>query len=356
MEEKNIILVENESYVRIEDNKKRQGEKIKRIFIRCIILLSVLAAFVILVRFLSPVKDIYHSIFRDKASGESSTDTTIDTSDNESTDNTNQSTNQGQNNSQLIPSGSYQIKETSAEYKVTNESGCEFDFTESISPITLSEIYSKYGSEAPVVLITHSSKRECYSNGKYYTTSDNFYSDSENIAQIGAALTDKLNALGINAIHLDELYASGSIINSSKEYEGSLESTLKKYPSISYVFNISRGVYINDDMSMQKAIISYQDKSCAQLLFTSGTDWDKANENQTKNVLFAFDFAKFTNNTVNNLIRENKISRFDLSQNYAPYSMNIEVGSFANSFAEAKNSCELFATAFYEYLTSKSPA
>lgn len=355
MEEKNIILVENESYVRIEDNKKRQGEKIKRIFRRCAIILAVLVSIVVILRLFPQIKELYFSIFRGDEGSNTSTDTDTDTNSNESTESTNQNTNQGQNNVQTIPNGSYQIKEANNAYKATNESGCEFDFTEAINPTTLLEIYSKYGNEAPVVLITHSSKRECYSNGKYYSTSDNFYSDSENIGQIGSLLTEKLNALGINTIHLDELYASGSIINSSEEYESSLQSTLKKYPSISYVFNISRGVYINDDLSMQKGLVDYQGKSCAQLSITSGTDWDEASENQTKNVLFAFDFASFANSIVSNLVSENKISRFSLSQNNAPYSMNIEIGSFANSFNEAKDSCELFATIFYEYLISKSP-
>lgn len=355
MEEKNIVLVENEGHVRIEDNKKRQGEKIKRIFVRCVIVLAVLAATIIALSLLPRVKEIYSSFLGDDKDTAPSTDTATDTNSNENSEGTNQDTNQNQGNTEVIPSGSYLIKEASNEYKITNESGCEFDFTESISPTTLSEIYSRYGSEAPVVLITHSNKRECYSNGKYYFTSDNFYSDSDNVGQIGALLTKKLNDLGINAIHLDELYASGSIINSSDEYEDSLASTLKKYPSISYVFNISRGVYINDDMSMQKELVLYQDKSYAQLLITSGTGWDKASENQTKNVLFALDFASFTNSMVSNLISENRISRFDLSQNIAPYSMNIEIGSFANSFSEANESCELFATVFYEYLTSKSP-
>ena len=354
MEENNIILLEDERYVKVEGNKKRQREKIKKMFKRCVILFAALVSIIVVIRLFPHIKELWHSFSQTNQGGELSTDTNKDTETTENNGSLNQDANQSQE-SEKIPDGSYQIKQGTSEYKSINESGCEFDFAEVISPPTLSEIYKKYGNEAPVVLITHSNKRESFSNGKYYSQSDNFYSDSENIGEIGALLTSELNSLGINTIHLDELYASGSIINSREEYESSLKSTLKKYPSISYVFNISRGIYINDDLTMQKGLTSYQDSNYAQLNITSGTSWDETNESQTENVLFAFDFASFANKMVSNLVSQNIISRFELSQNITPFVMNIDIGTYANSFSEASDSCKLFATVFYEYLISKSP-
>ncbi len=359
MEEKNIVLLnEEESYVKVEENKKRQKERTVKIFKRAIILLVLLASVIIVIRFLPQIKGLWNNIF-DNNQGITNTDTSQSTDKNEGNLNQGQGGGQAGGNQQeaqdALPNGAYQIKDIGAqEYKATNESGCEFDFSLKPTLTSLAEIYKKYGNEAPVVLITHSHTRQTYSNGKYYSPSDNFYSDTNTVGDIGEIICQKLNDLGVNAIHLNELYASGSIINSSEEYENSLSDTLKRYPSIAYVFNISRGIYINDDLTMQKSAVDSNNTKLAQISVISGTSWDKASENQVQNVLFGFDLASFINSNVDLLVGENKISRFELCQNISPICANIEIGAFSNSFDEAKQSAIIFSTLFYEYLNKSA--
>ena len=87
----------------------------------------------------------------------------------------------------------------------------------------------------------------------------------------------------------------------------------------------------------------------AQISMISGTGTSMKEEN----VLFALDLANYSLEKAPNLVLENKISRFDLSQCASPYSCEIEIGSFANSFEEASKSAQAFADLFCSYLLSK---
>ena len=264
-------------------------------------------------------------------------------------DNTNNESNPP-SNEPSIPDGSYPIIETTSSYFFSNESQVDFQMNEDFSPIKSSEIYSKYGFDAPLVLITHFSIRESYSNGTYYSQNDNFYSDIQNVGEIGEKLCNELNALGINAIHLSEIYASGSIYNSRIEYEKSLGDALLRFPSIAYVINISRDISINNDMSMIRGVIEHNENKLAQISFISGSNFDTFSENQLKNACFSSSLSSFINSSIDSFVKQGTISNFALAQDYSPFCIEIEFGSYANSFDEASNSVTYFADLFAKYL------
>lgn len=390
MEEKDMVFLdfdETQSYVLVEKNKKRQKERqrnaLKRVAALGLLLVLIFGA----IKLFPYAKELIVNFFDAKSDtvnpstdgegqnenggneqnnggngfidtnkdtppkeNEESTDTETDTESNEN--NVDTSTDTENTNNEAIKEGYYKINEVGAsKYVAVNESGCEFDFSAQFSKISLDEIYRKYGSDSPVVLITHSSVLETYSDGESYSTDDSFYAESQNVGDIGEVICKRLNALGIGAIQLNELYASGAIHSSQAEYKKSLEETLKKYPSISYVFNISRGTSINDDLSMNKSYITEGGKKYAQISLISGTSWDIASSEQIENVRFAFDFSKFMNKRSQNFVRENVISRYPLSQNISPFAVNVEIGDFSNSFEEAERSAEVFAQLLYEYIS-----
>ena len=349
MEEKSIISLGEEikeSGVLVERNKSRERKRILRYFKRlfalivlaCLCVLAVLSFpyikdFAGKIKLPSSLKDIVPNVTDTPPNANSSTNTSTDEN--------------------LTPPRDYEYEITdidAQDYIFVNESGCEFDTTFPYEKESLEEIYNKYGNEAPVVLIIHSNIRESYSNGKGYSQDSAFYSDESNVSSVGAVLSDSLNKNGINAIHISELYASGSIYGSKDEYENALTNALKKYPSIKYVFNVSRGIRINDDLSMNKSTTKSEARSLAQISIINGTNMDKSTENQTRGVLFALDFSKFANSKIENIIKENKISRFDLSQNFGPVSVNLDIGEYANTIDEAKNSAESLGVIFAEYL------
>ncbi len=408
MEQKDLIFLDtgtNDSFVLVERNKKRQKEKqrqnLKRgvaIILLFVIIFGAIKLFPYAKDFLKnqgnePSNDNINTIpSTDDSNQESDTSLNADTSTNKDS-NISTSTDQdgvkneesdknGETSSEITStesendtdtetsvgtdvnndtemetdfpnSSDYKILDVGAtKYTAINESGCEFDFSVKFSKVTLSEIRKKYGADSPIVLITHSQRNEAYSNGKSYSTDGPFYSESNNVAELGKIICQRLNAYGIPAIQLNELYASGTIHSSKKEYEKSLQETLARYPSISYVFNISRGISINDDLSMNKSYTTQGNEKVAQISITSGTSWDTASKNQIENVRFAFDFTKFVTRENTNFIKKNTISRYALSQNNEPLCANIDIGEFSNSFEEAKRSAEFFATLLYKYLVS----
>lgn len=350
MEEKSIISLSeqiNESGVLVRRNKKREIKRLASYFKRFLTLIIAICLCIALIFAFPYFKGFFSKIKLPSLPNNQSPPTT-DTPplvDSPSTD-----TNVNTDDKQPIEY-EYKINEkTPHEYIATNESGCDFDFSEPYKTTSLDEIYRQFGDEAPIVLVIHSNLRESYSDGVGYNRNSNFYSDEKNVSSVGTVLVDTLNSNGINAIQVSELYASGSIYGSKAEYEKALLDTLKRYPSIRYVFNVSRGININDDFSMNKATLKNGTNNLAQISMTSGTNMKDATENQKNNVLFSFDFAKYANSNISNLIRENKISRFDLSQDFGPTSVNLDIGEYANTFEEAKNSAEAFGTLFSEYL------
>lgn len=250
-----------------------------------------------------------------------------------------------------IPDGAYPVlEETILEHSIINESECNFESLGEFSfPLAL-DIYQKYGNDAPVVLITHFSVRECYSNGSYYFTSDSFYSDEKNVGSIGALLCQQFNDLGLNAIHLNDVFASGAIFNSQKEYSSALSQALEKYPSISYVINLSRGTDINKDLSMNKYVTYIDNMPCAQLNIVSGTNFNCLTKNQENNICFATELGMRLNEQHSGIVKSNVISRFALSQDYEPTCLEIEIGGYGNSYKEAENAINIFARAFYDFL------
>ena len=213
----------------------------------------------------------------------------------------------------------------------------------------ISEIYTEYGKSAPIVLIIHSCADECYSDGKQYSENSAFYSDTKNVSDIGETISSVLVRQGINCIHIKDNF--GDSLRSSKEkYEKALSDTLKKYPSISYVIDVSRDVTIDGDMSMKKPVVSIGDTSYAQFKITVGSNEISENPYWSENLAFALFLSEYISKEAKNLMRPCVLSRFALSQQYAPLSIRIDVGSYSNTYEEASSSAELFAYILSSYI------
>ncbi|MBQ7353118.1 MAG: stage II sporulation protein P [Clostridia bacterium] len=356
MNEKEITTYENEdelerNNIRIERSKrtkqKRKAKHIKLFFALFSICLLLYGGYK-----LYPYFQSITYTPNENQKNEENSDTPLPNLPNDSNNNNNISNeNNTPSNESTIPEGSYPIIEATSSYLFTNESQVEFQIAEDFSTIKANDIYSKYGLDAPLVLITHFSARESYSNGKYYSKDDNFYNDIQNVGMIGEKLSDELNKFGINAIHLNEIYASGSIYNSRGEYEKSLNATLSQFPSICYVINVSRDLSINKDMSMIRGVIEHNEQKLAQISFVSGSSFDTFSENQLKNACFSSSLSSFINSSIDSFVKQSTISNFSLAQDYSPFCIEIEFGSYANSFDEASNSATYFADLFSKYLS-----
>ena len=172
------------------------------------------------------------------------TDKTLETNTDSSNTFINTETNTNKDPVNAIPTDTFEIiEETFVFSTITNQTDFELGTIE-YNPKKANEIYQKYGKEAPVALIIHSACLEAYSNGVYYSTNDEFFSNSENVREIGKAMASKLTSLGVNTIHIDNILANGGIYSSKDEYNAILKATLEKYPSIEYVFDKNDKTYV----------------------------------------------------------------------------------------------------------------
>ena len=254
---------------------------------------------------------------------------------------------------QLPGSGGYPIYAINGNGTgIFNETSKDYDIsTEGFKLVTPANIYAQYGSSAPVVLIIHSMASEAYSNGKYYSESDSFYKEVENVASVGASIVKVLDEYNINAIHITKSFSS-SVNSSRAEYERELTKILSEYPSIKYVIDVSRDMEINKDMSMPKNIFESSIGTCAQIKLVCGSDFLEENEYVNDNISFMSSLQESVETRNPELIRSGSISPFPLSGNLAKNSIRVYIGSFANSYSEANNAAILFAECLAKFLNN----
>ena len=309
--------------IQVKDDSKEiicVQSKRKKSAVKGLIFLLFIAIIVVVAFNFSKIKGFFEKRFPSEAPIESDTNMESDSS----TESTNVSPPQD-----IIPENCYEFIETTKYFdSLTNDTSFEIGSLE-CNIVSASEIYKKYGNDAPVALIIHSSALECYSNGKYYSQNDEFYSRDKNVAQIGDLICNELNSCGINSIHISNIFSNGSIFSSTKEYEKAIINALKKYPSIQYVLDISRGVQINDDLTMNKPTTIVNSTQMAQIKIVIGSD--EANRFWENNLSLALKLA--TDNK--DIIRDVTLSPFSLSQELSPTCMQIDVGDYSNTFEEA---------------------
>lgn len=232
-----------------------------------------------------------------------------------------------------------------------NQTSLKFDVSKfRTDKISLAGIYIKYGKEAPVVLIIHSCANEAYSNGEKYSENSAFYSDSENVAAIGEKIASVLNRSGVNCIHLSENFGNGALHCSRTEYEKALCETLKKYPSISYVIDVSRDIEIEGDMTMKKPI---SDDGYAQIRLSVGSGEIAKNPFWSENLAFALSLSEYISHTNRSIMRPCVLSRFPLSQQFSKMSIRADIGSYSNTFEEAVCSAEFFGLELSSYISEE---
>lgn len=251
-------------------------------------------------------------------------------------------------NVSLTPNDANKINSTEKEFsEINNESGIELDFDLSSEAFpTVNNTYEQYGKDAPHILIIHSNCNEGYSNGEYYTFNEDFYNTKNNVKAVGKVICDALNEKHINAIHINDIFGSGSIYNSRKEMEKTIDKILKTYPSIKIVLDISRDVSINDDLTMDKEVTEINGKNVSQISLTVGSDIENGAV-YTQNL----NFAMILLNKSNNLINEITVAPFKLSQDINPIFLKVDIGSFANTIDESILAGYEFAFLLYSILS-----
>lgn len=224
----------------------------------------------------------------------------------------------------------------------------QYSFT--YDKLDINELKSRYGENAPFVLIVSTSPQKSYSNGEFYTRDEEFFKESYNTSSLAYLFCDLINEKGVNAIHLNKTYNADSIYENSVQLKKDIESILNAFPSINYVFDISRELTFNQDMTIDRFTYLYNEIAIAPISITIGSDKSKLNEFQLNNLSFALDFKNHANNS-NGVFKEITVSSSSLFQSVNSVFVRFEIGSFSNTYCESQEAVCLLADIFASYLS-----
>lgn len=192
----------------------------------------------------------------------------------------------------------------------------------------------------PLVLIIHTHGTEGYAQpGATSYSSDNLprSSDKEkNIIAVGRAMRDEFLNQGIPAIHCETMHDLESYNDSYKNSLATVLAYLKKYPSIKYVFDVHRDALIGTG-TITKCVYDQNGVPTAQVMFVVGSDAGGADyPHWQDNLAFALAAQSLAFERYPGMMRPINIRRASFNAQYGYRNLLIEVGSCANTLAEAK--------------------
>lgn len=206
--------------------------------------------------------------------------------------------------------------------------------------------------DEPLVLIMHTHGSESYLENGYdfYNSGEKFRSpgdDSKTVVHIGDVLAERLNELGIPALHDRKMYDT-AVFNKSYTYsrEGILKA-LKEYPSIKFVIDLHRDSIFNSNGQNVKPLTEINGSKSAQIMIVVGTDEGGATHpNWKRNLTVAAHLQQTLNDFFPTLARPVNIRTSAFNQSLTDGSILIECGSCGNTVEEAETAILFFAEAY----------
>ena len=206
-------------------------------------------------------------------------------------------------------------------------------------------------NDEPQVLIMHTHTTETFmeDNSEYYT--DAFTSRSrdktKNMVSVGDIVAKKLNAAGIKTLHdtteHDYPQYSGSYTRAAK----TINSYLKKYPSIKVVLDLHRDAVSSGESDKVKLVTEINGKKAAQVMLVMGSqsEGESGFPNWKENLKLAVRLQQTLEVKYPTLARPISLTTGKYNESLTKGSLLIEFGTDANSLAEVHYSAELVGDA-----------
>lgn len=206
----------------------------------------------------------------------------------------------------------------------------------------------------PVVLIIHTHGTESYASpGATSYSLDNLPRSedaTQNIIAVGKAMRDEFLANGIPALHCEIMHDKDSYRDSYKKSLQTVLAYLEKYPSIKYVFDVHRDALIGSG-TITKCVYEQNGVSTAQVMFVVGTDEGGADyPHWQNNLAFALAAQSLAAKRYPGMMRPINLRKASFNAQYSYRSLLIEVGSCANTLAEAKTAGTQIASVLSELI------
>ena len=210
---------------------------------------------------------------------------------------------------------------------------------------------------APQVLIvhTHATETFLYEDRDYYTSLDKTRTtdNSLNVTALGKTVSEKLSAAGIVTLHDTTQHDYPEYNQSYSRASKTINSYLKKYPSIKVVIDIHRDS-VQVDTTKTKLVANIGGKQAAQIMLVMGSQSGNVKNfpNWKENLKLALRLQKNVEAMYPTLARPLSLMPRNYNESLTTGSMLIEIGTEANSLAEAQYSAELLSEALIKTLGS----
>lgn len=224
----------------------------------------------------------------------------------------------------------------------------------SSAPLELSQLSGDFAatlnSGGPQVLIIHTHGTEAYTmpQGQEYEPSDNHRTldTACNMIRVGDEMAQVLSDAGISVLHDRSLYDYPSYSGSYNRSLASIESYLKKYPSISFVLDIHRDA-VEDANGNEYKLLSAEEPRAAQMEFVLGSNGGGLQHDKWReNLKLACAVQETILAEYPTLMRPIVVRSSRYNQHMTTGSLLLEVGTAGNSLDEALVSARIFAEAF----------
>lgn len=220
----------------------------------------------------------------------------------------------------------------------------------------------KLNSKKPQVLIVHTHATESFfdTQKQYYTQKDVDNQRSEdctkNMVAIGEIVAKKLNDAGINTVHSKVLHDKQSYTGSYDRSRETIQSYLKKYPSIKVVFDLHRDAITEQDGDKICPIIDINGKTAGQIMLVCGCESGPITgyPNWQKNLRFSLQLQKALETTYPSFARPLLFTEKKYNQDLCAQSVLIEIGSDSNTLSQAKHSAGLLSNVLIKFLKNYS--
>ena len=212
-------------------------------------------------------------------------------------------------------------------------------------------------NEDPLVLLfsTHATEsfepidRNFYDKRYNSRSTDN----DKNVTQIEDQIAQELSNHGINTIVDKTQHDFPSYNGSYNRSATTINSYMKKYPSIKIVLDIHRDAIERDNGERVKPVAMINNKKAAQIMIISGCDDGSMNfPHWADNLNFAIDLQRQLENNYPGLTRPIFFCYRKYNMNLSPCSLLIEFGSNSNSMQEVLYSGKLMGKALAELILS----
>lgn len=218
----------------------------------------------------------------------------------------------------------------------------------------------KLNSSNPQVLIVHTHATESFfpklveNYPKSWGERDNDV--AKNMVSVGEVIKNYLNKSGIKTVQSTVLHDKGEYNGAYDRSRKTIQSYLKKYPSIKVVLDVHRDAINEEDGDKIRPIINIKGKTAGQIMLVSGCESGPITgyPNWQKNLRFSLGLQKTLEQNYPSLARPLFFAEKKYNQDLCENSLLVEVGSQANLLSEAKYSAKLFSISLSKYLKSFS--